>query len=206
MIDTQASNNNNNNNNFKIKGYSGISFLYSNWTYSFLLVVQLVALGFFLQGLIIYFQYDKSNDWRVGLLWAGAIIATVSCIFISISTFANNQTFFKIGLFFVGITLIITLLDIGLLVSTKNSNVGDLQYCSKEKSIEPSTCVKLWGQQFCGNYIILECAQLSRGFKKLLLSQAAVSLVQAFYIGLSLLKLFRQTKRKSSSSYRPLIG
>lgn len=92
MIDTQASNNN----NFKIKGYSGISFLYSNWTYSFLLVVQLVALGFFLQGLIIYFQYDKSNDWRVGLLWAGAIIATVSCIFISISTFANNQTFFKI--------------------------------------------------------------------------------------------------------------
>ncbi|KAN0030381.1 hypothetical protein ACTA71_010146 [Dictyostelium dimigraforme] len=202
MIDTQASNNHN---SFKIKGYSGISFLYSNWTYSFLLVVQLVALGFFLQGLIIYFQYDQSNDWRIGLLWAGSIIATVSCIFISISTFANNQPFFKFGLIFVGITLILSLLDIGLLVLTKKSNVDDLQFCGKEILIKPSTCVALWGQQFCGNYIILQCAQLSRGFKKLLLSQAAVSLVQAFYFGLSILKLTK-TKRISSFPYRPLIG
>ncbi|EGC32588.1 hypothetical protein DICPUDRAFT_57022 [Dictyostelium purpureum] len=185
-------------NNFKIKGYSGTTFLYSNWTFSFLLVVQLVAFGFFTQGLLIFFTYDTVYDWRIPVLWGGAVFSTLTCIFISMSSFANNFRFIKIGFLSIIASLIFTLLEITLLVITKKSIIQDLKYCS-EPEILVSSCIPLFGQIFCGEYIKIQCQYTTYGFKKILLSQASIALVDAFLIIFAILKLFREEKRKKNN-------
>jgi len=175
------------------------SYLYSIGSYIFLFLTQLAGLGIIAYGLFYFFNYNHTNDYRLPLLWIGAVISTIACIFISVSSFASHSQFLKIGILILICTFLYMEFSIGLLIYSRDSDIKKLKYC--KLPVEESTCVQVWNQPFCGVHIQEQCNRTQHGFFLILAGQITISAVHIFYLAFSVLKAISLEK---ISKYKPI--
>eukprot|EP01133_Synstelium_polycarpum_P006256 gene6256-7256_t len=130
------------------------------------------GLGLVGNGLFYFFQYDTTHDWKLPVLWAGAILSSLACIYLAVSHVVNKLPLIKIGLPVVIITFFLMIGELVILVKAKIADFKMLVYCNKPVTYDQ--CIPAFGQMYCGKYIQSQCNLTDYGFSMMLAGQITI--------------------------------
>ncbi|EGG15103.1 pleckstrin domain-containing protein [Cavenderia fasciculata] len=196
--------NNNNNNKMRwivteITYYSKFKAIHSWYSFLLILAVQLTGFGLLGFGLFQFYQYDASKDWSMPIIWFGASLASLTCIFSAFSNIINSTFPIKLSIVFVSVAFFVLDATIGIMIYMKNQTSHRLSYCQSLSSIQDSTCVSLFDQKFCGKFIEDECSRAQFGFSYIISGQVLMVFSTLVFIIFSIFNLISiDTKKRYS--------